>query len=353
MSENKKGKILLIKLTSLGDVIYNIPLANSLKDAGYEVSWLVSEKGYDVVNNNPAVTKTFLAPMGKWKKQKNPIANFTEYLKILKEIRKEKYDIAIDTQQMFKSLIWMLFCGAKRRIMFQGGRDLSFLGANEIIPKKFDKNKHCVDNFLEFAKYLNVEPKVKFSLPASSKDTIQKVDKLLEPINKSKPIVIISPATTRHLKHWHKKNWLELIEGIKDSCSLVFTAGEKEKKIIEEIGGNNFLNLSGKTNIKDLIELFSRAKIVITPDSGSAQMAWALNKPSVITIFTMTPWHMYGPFEDGKKYFKVHGKKTCQPCYLQKCSNQDENFEICRKLPEAKEIINIVNNLLKNTENGV
>ena len=41
----KKQKILLIKLSSLGDVIFNIPLANALKDAGYEVTWLVSEKG--------------------------------------------------------------------------------------------------------------------------------------------------------------------------------------------------------------------------------------------------------------------------------------------------------------------
>ena len=42
-------KILLIRLSSLGDVIFNIPLANVLKSNGFEVSWLVSEKGYDVV----------------------------------------------------------------------------------------------------------------------------------------------------------------------------------------------------------------------------------------------------------------------------------------------------------------
>ena len=41
----EKKKLLLIKLSSLGDVIFNIPLANALKDAGYEVTWLVSERG--------------------------------------------------------------------------------------------------------------------------------------------------------------------------------------------------------------------------------------------------------------------------------------------------------------------
>jgi len=51
-------KALLVRLSSLGDVIFNIPIANVLKDNGYEVTWLVSEKGIYVVENNPAVNTT-------------------------------------------------------------------------------------------------------------------------------------------------------------------------------------------------------------------------------------------------------------------------------------------------------
>ena len=58
-------KILLIRLSSLGDVIFNIPLANVLKDNGYEVTWLVSEKGIDIVKDNPAVHKAILLPIQK------------------------------------------------------------------------------------------------------------------------------------------------------------------------------------------------------------------------------------------------------------------------------------------------
>ena len=61
----EKKKLLLIKLSSLGDVIFNIPLANALKDAGYEVTWMVSEKGIQVVENNPCVDHTILVPVGK------------------------------------------------------------------------------------------------------------------------------------------------------------------------------------------------------------------------------------------------------------------------------------------------
>ena len=66
-----KQKVLIIRLSSLGDVIFNIPLANVLKQNNYEVSWLVGEKGLDVIQNNPCVDKVFFAPVEKWKKNKN------------------------------------------------------------------------------------------------------------------------------------------------------------------------------------------------------------------------------------------------------------------------------------------
>lgn len=61
-------KIMLIRLSSLGDVIFNIPLANVLKNNGYEVTWLVSEKGIDIVKDNPAVKNAILIPIKNGKK---------------------------------------------------------------------------------------------------------------------------------------------------------------------------------------------------------------------------------------------------------------------------------------------
>ena len=111
-------KVLLIRLSSLGDVIFNIPLANVLKKNGFEVSWLVSEKGIDIVKDNPAVDKAILVPIQKWKKRGLSIESFFEFLNILRQIRKEHYDVALDSQMMFKSMLWLKFCGAKRRICY-------------------------------------------------------------------------------------------------------------------------------------------------------------------------------------------------------------------------------------------
>ena len=113
----KGKKILLIRLSALGDVVFNIPLANLIKKSGARLDWLVSEKGYDVVYNNPCVDNVILVPYEKWKKSGNIFKNFLEYLEIIKKIRKEKYDIVIDTQLILKSFIWTKFSNGKRRIV--------------------------------------------------------------------------------------------------------------------------------------------------------------------------------------------------------------------------------------------
>lgn len=343
-------KILLIRLSSLGDVIHTIPLANSLKSAGYEITWLVSEKGIQVLENNPCVDKVILAPVQLWKKRGFSLESFKEYLTILKQLRSEHFDIAIDVQMMLKSLYWMAFCGAKRRIISKQARELSILGANEVIPRiTTDFENPVIRNYMKYADYLGVDTKdVKVTLPERSLEIKSKVDELLKDIQK--PIVAIAPATTWSPKHWNEDNWKKVIDNIKDKCSIVFTGGPKDNELIERIGGNSFPNLAGKTNVLELAEVFSRADIVLAPDSGSAHLAWATQKPAVVTIFTCTPLKYLAPIGDKKKYIAVTGSLSCQPCFKRKCKLKTEN---CRNLPTADQIINIVNKLLSNSINVV
>ena len=160
-------------------------------------------------------------------------------------------------------------------------------------------------------------------------------------------MVIIAPATTWKLKHWNKDNWKKVIENIKDKCSLVFTGTAEDKDLLLYLGASNYTNLAGRTNIKDLIEIFSRADLVIAPDSGSAHLARATGKPAVISIFCCTPPTMYGPFGDNKKYFALDGRLSCQPCHKRKCPLLNEDFEKCVNYPKPETIINIVNEVLK------
>lgn len=350
------SKVLIIRLTSLGDVVFTLPLACALKDsdADMQIGWLVAEKGLGIVKNNPCVDNCHFVPLNEWKKSPFSLKTFKEFLQIVKEIRKEKYDIAIDCQQMFKSLFLFCFSGAKRRITYKDARELSVLGGNEFVIAKTDFRDfdyHIVERNLDFARYLGVEPKeIRFALPDTSVEAKNKIDGLIKDVDNSKPIVVISPATTWQNKHWAEENWAKLIQSISEKCNLVFTGTDADNSLIQNILSKTdksikYVNLVGKTNIEELRELFTRVNLVISPDSGSANLAWASTKPAVVTIFTCTPPKRFGPYGNDNKYFSVGSQLPCQPCFKKKCLlSQEQN--ICQNYPSVEEIMNIVNKLL-------
>lgn len=350
------SKILIIRLTSLGDVIFTIPLACTLKnnDETNQIGWLVSEKGLDVIKDNPCIDKCHFVPLAEWKKRPFSLRTIKEFFTIIKELRAEKYDIAIDCQQMFKSLFLFMFCGAKRRITYTDARELSILGGNEFVkPKaKFrDFNYHIVERNLDFARHLGLEPKkIEFSMPKAFDTSKSKIADLLRNLDKSKPIVVIAPATTWKNKHWSERNWAEVIDGISQKCNLVFTGTTTDEQLVERILDKtrenlNFANMVGKTNIDELKELFSISKAVISADSGSAHLAWASSTPAVVAIFTCTPPKRFGPYGEDEKYFSIGSDLKCHPCFKKECPLK-RGKNACQDYPSAKEIISIVNKLL-------
>lgn len=341
----KKGKVLIIRLSAMGDVIFNIPLANCLKEGGYEVHWLVSEKGFSLVNGNPCVDKVYLTPVEKWKKSKRPLENLKEYLAILKQLRAEKYDIAIDTQLILKSLYWTRFCGAKRRIVSQNAREGAILGGNEVIPNTRDGYKrHVAKCYLKFAEYLGLNTEnIKVTLPQTSPEAKKKVAELLKPLNPAKKTIILAPATTWAPKHWNKDNWKALVEQLGGKYNLVFTGMASDKALISYIGGDKYLNLAGKTNLEELQELFAHGDLMISLDSGSTHLAWAVQKIKIVTIFCCTPAGLYAPLGDDSKYIALSGTAPCRPCHRKKCPNKTNE---CTLTPTVEEVLSAIEKLI-------
>lgn len=341
----KDKKILLIRLSALGDVCFNIPLANLLKKECKELHWLVSEKGYDIVKNNPCNDKTILAPVEKWKKEKNKFKNFIEYIKIVASLRKEKYDIVIDTQLILKSFIWTVFSGGKRRIVAKSAREGAIFGGNEVIEPLFnDFTCHAVDNYFKFAKHLNVDTsEIIRTLPQIKNEDVEYVDKLLKDIDINKPMLTIAPATTWINKHWLENNWIELIGKIdKNKYNIIFAGTKGDIDLINRISHGKGYNLAGKTNLLQLIELFKKTDILISLDSGSTHLAWLTGKPKIISIFCSTPSKRYAPKDD--KSVALSGNLPCQPCHRKKCPLKTDE---CRNYPKVNEVLEALDNITK------
>ena len=336
-----RKKALLIKLSSLGDVIFNIPLSNALKKAGYEVTWLTSEKGVEVVKNNPCIDKMIVVPFYKWKKQ-SFLKSFREYSDILSIIKKENYDVLVDTQGRWRSLIFSIFSGIKTRLAGSDGKELSRFGATKIVkvPKSWDIN--IVDKYLLYAKELGIDDAAEeMTLPDTSEYS-ERVSDLLNGLDSKKPLAVLAPTTTWKTKHWDKKNWKDLTEKIKDKFNLVYTGTEKNFDYIEQVRCGAGINLAGKTTLLELTELFRRADLVISLDSGSTHLARAAKVKSIIAIFCSTPENYYAPV--GEHYISLAGNLECRPCHKRKCKLKNNKLA-CTKFPSVQEVMDSINKL--------
>ena len=115
-------KILLIKQTSLGDVLHMTPVIRALKKwkPEAEIDIVTDKRALGILKNNPYINKLYVLDIYKCEKEifKSPLKFFStikEFFSHIKEVRKKKYDIAIDLQGLERSVIFLYLCKAKKK----------------------------------------------------------------------------------------------------------------------------------------------------------------------------------------------------------------------------------------------
>ncbi len=350
MENLNNKKILIIRLSALGDTIHTLPMANALKKEypNAILDWVVEDKASKFIINNPLINNVYELPKKKWKQNKNKVENLKEFFEIIKKIRKEKYDIVLDTQQLLKSGIILGLSKGKRKITLNDGREFSGVFANEIIKtgrKQFDLYYHVVKRNMEFAKYLGCKDlDIEFKLPNFENEYSKEIKEKVSRLDKTKKTIVIAPATTWRNKHWNIKSWVEIINTFKDSCNIIITAGSnKEKELAERIlsfiTGGNILNLSGQTSLSDLVYIYQNCDLLISPDSGSAHIAWATGKCKIFTVFFATSSARTAPF--GDNYYAYSSNSKCSPCMKKFCKLKANKYNCIYNLNSEKLINNI------------
>ncbi len=353
MQNKEIKKILVIRLSALGDTIHTLPLVNALRKEfkNAQIDWIVEDKAAKFVVNNPLINNVYVLEKKKWQKQGFLTAQ-KEFFNIIKKIRIENYDVAADTQQLLKSSIIMGLSKGKRKIALDGGREFSRIFANEIIKtgkKQFDINYHVVKRNLEIAKYLGCKDlEIEFVLPDFTNEYSQNIVNIIDNLDKAKKTIVIAPATTWDNKHWKIQGWIDVINEFKDKNNIIITASEKEKdltsKILANIQNKNITDLSGKTSLSDLVYIYKNADIIVSPDSGSAHIAWAVRKPKIITLFFATSALRTAPY--GDKYFSVSSDLTCSPCMKKHCKRKNA-LNQCVESISSRDVINTIKKVLQ------
>jgi ADP-heptose:LPS heptosyltransferase len=306
-------KILCIRIDHIGDVLLTTPAFRALrkKYPKARIDVLVRSFSKEILDGNKNINKilTFDFP---WLGLHGKKASWKETISFIKHLRKEKYDIAVDFHADPRNIL--LAAKAARYRVGYGIRGFGFL-LNKVVPYK--TARHQIQHNLDIVRALgaNASQEMDFIIPASAKN---KAKSLLKPAGNAK-LVGITPATGRKPKYWLNERWAEVADKLieKYRVKVVLTGGKGDAKDIEEIISNmvhkeNIINLSGKTSLKELGAVIRQCKLFLSPDTGPAHIARALNVP-LLELFGPENPKQWGYNEPKFRHIKRKEMKEITP----------------------------------------
>ncbi|MBI5195460.1 MAG: lipopolysaccharide heptosyltransferase II [Nitrospirae bacterium] len=324
--------ILIIKPSSLGDIIHALPFLKVLKNAfpDAHVEWIISKNNEGILAGNPLIDELIVFDKDSWQ-QNISLKNFSnaihEINALRKTLRSKHFDMAVDLQGLLRSGLITFFARARLKIGFENAREGSRFFYNKKVGVEL--SIHAVDKNLEVAKAIqkaqNTEhraqstEKIEFPLYIDN-EARERVKKLLGGI-KEKEYIVIAPSARWQTKMWPAENFGLLISKLSAPC--IITGSSADINIAEKItaaSGGKGINLCGKTGLKELSALISGAKALVSNDSGPMHIGAALGIP-IIALFGPTDPEKTGPYGwKGNRNLKVlRASVPCSPCFKKKC----------------------------------
>lgn len=339
---------LCVRLSAIGDVIHALPIASALRQAypQAEISWMVQEKAYDLVEDNPNLDHVILVPKEKWR------ADFKEAKwqtlgqakQFFAEIRAEyDFDTALDVHGLFKSSLATYLSGAPRRIGPADGREGSTLFYNQQLTVP-NKELHQIDRNLHLAAALGVD-KEKVEFDVTVPEPVQKeVSQLLAKrgLQEEEQLIAINPFTTWESKDWLPERYAALADKLIVSlnCEVLFTGGPSDRTGVAEIlemMEESAYNLAAQTNLKQLAELYTRVNMFIGGDTGPMHLAVAQGTLSVVLMGPTNP-KTHGPY--GEQHKVIQPDIECKNCWNRVCPRDNH---LCMERITVNQVYRAVN----------
>lgn len=268
-------RILISRLSALGDCIHALPMLSALREKFPDafVSWVVESGTAPLLAGHPYIDKLVVVKRG-WTKNPWAIWNLRCELVAL------KFDVALDPQSLTKSSLAAWLSGAPRRIGFSGayGREFSTWLNNEYVEAR---QLHMVDRGLELLRPLGIEvSEPHFYLP---EDAVAgaKVDDFLAAEHVHGPFAVLNPGAGWKSKVWpaaHYGQVAQLLWRERGLQSVVVWAGDQELAWAREIvaTSNGHAVLAPATSLLELSAVMRRTQIFVGSDTGPLHLAAAL-----------------------------------------------------------------------------
>jgi heptosyltransferase-1 len=368
-------KILLIKLSAVGDVVHTFPVLNKLKRRypAARLDWLVTPGIAELLAHNPAISNVIEFARDErsapWR-----VAPFVAAARLVAQLRAVEYDLVIDLQGQLRSAFFAFTSGAPVRIGFdkpradiwktlarkipdearkhawQGAREGSWLAYTDFIALP-TLDIHPVERYLGIGPMLGLDDgPADFSFPIPP-EARARIDALVDyyEIAKAK-LLVMAPGTNWETKEWRREAFAEVARHfMKNGFAVTLIGSERERTLCDDVAklAPGAINLTGETTLSELAALIFRATMCVTNDSGPMHLAVALGRP-VVSIFGPTDPVWAGPYRrDGAV---LRADLPCSPCYLRELRRCPNNHD-CMKNVSAAAVIERGESLLNERAN--
>lgn len=308
-------KLLIIKPSSLGDVIHSLPFLGVMRESfpNAEIHWVIAKGLEGLFENHPMVQKLWVINKDRWKKLKSIGETISEFGSLFSGLKGESYDIAIDLQGLLRSGLLAAASRAPVRLGFSEAREGSSLFYTHKITG--GREIHAVDRYLKIASAMGCDiPAVTFPLP------LVKEPKAIRQLRKEAGnYAILVPGARWSTKRWPAERFGKLASRL-DMKSIIIGSAADEALAAEAAAHSKgkAISMAGKTDMKGLISLIRKAGFMVTNDSGPMHIAAACGVP-VVALFGPTNPVRTGPYGTG--HIVIKAETGCAPCYSRQCKD--------------------------------
>ncbi|MGL4858562.1 MAG: lipopolysaccharide heptosyltransferase RfaC [Enterobacteriaceae bacterium] len=284
-------RILLVKTSSMGDVLHGLPALTDAMQAipGLSCDWVVEEAFAQIPSWHPAVERVIPVAIRRWRKQWFSAQSRQERHQFVQQLQQQHYDAIIDAQGLLKSaaLITRLARGEKHGLDWRSAREplaSLFYGHRHFVAK----NQHAVERIRQlFALSLN------YPLPVSHGEYHIAGGLQTPAFAPSQNYLMFLHATARSEKLWPESAWRQLIAQLSPydvEIRLPWGSDEEKQRAERLAQGFTFVRVLPKLSLRELAGMLSGAIAVVSVDTGLSHLAAALSRPNIT---------LYGPTDPG------------------------------------------------------
>lgn len=329
----KARDILIVKPSSLGDIVHTLPLAHALKRcfSGCRLGWVVQEVFAGLLECDPAVDRVYPIHISS---TSDPHSGRYAYLHALrdtlatlKQLRQaltaEPYDLVLDLHASFRSGLLGRTNPGGLRMGFKDARELNTLFQHQLVTVPADV-EHALDKNLLFAQQLQCTVADEDFFICCSPTDDQTVDNFLHEQKVEKhPVIYANPAARWQTKFWAAEHWAALADRFsRQGKVMVFGGSGQDTEYISSITDlmhSRPVVAAGRFSLAESVALLHKSCLYVGLDSGPMHMA-ALASVPVVALFGPTHPIRVGPYKVAHRIVRQENL-DCLECRKRTCDH--------------------------------